>query len=82
MVGVRRGYALSEHLKVPIVSRYENHEHTLKPFIGNRVIADATTVWSPDRVESDILGMILGVFWSVQAVIMVREQLCDLGIPS
>ena len=43
---------------------------------------DVTAVGSPDRAERAILGMILGVFWSIQATFVVGEPLCDVGIPS
>ena len=41
-----------------------------------------TPVGSPDRAERDILGMILDVFGPIQAVVVVGEQLCDVGIPA
>ena len=41
-----------------------------------------TSIGFPDRVERDILGMILSVFWPSQATFVVREPLCDVGIPS
>ena len=38
---------------------------------------------SPDRSEFEILGMILDVFWPIQATLVVREPLCDdVGTPS
>ena len=43
---------------------------------------DVTPVESPDRAERDILEMILDVFWSIQAVLVVGERLCDVGILS
>ena len=46
------------------------------------LVAGVTTVGSPDRVERAILGMVLGVFWSIQAIFVVREPLCDVGTPS
>ena len=42
---------------------------------------DVTSVGSPDRAERAILGMILGVFWPIQAVFVAREPLCDVGTP-
>ena len=44
-------------------------------------VADVTFV-SPDRVEHDILGMILGVSLPVQAAIVFRGARCDMGFPS
>ena len=37
---------------------------------------------SPDRAERDVLCMILGVFWPIQATFVAGEPLCDVGIPS
>ena len=34
---------------------------------------------SPDRAKLDVLGMILGVFWPIQATLVVEEPLCDVG---
>ena len=45
-------------------------------------VSDVTPVRSPDRAERDILGMMLGVFWPIQAVFVVGEPLCDAGTPS
>ena len=45
-------------------------------------VADLTAVGSPDRAEHAILGIILGIFWPIQANLVVEEPLCDLGIPS
>ena len=42
---------------------------------------DVTSVGSTDRVERDILRVLL-VFLPVQATFVVGEPLCDLGIPS
>ena len=47
-----------------------------------RLIADITAVESPERAERAILGVILGVFWSVQAIFVVRKPLCGVGTPS
>ena len=44
-------------------------------------VTDETAVGSPNRAERAILGVILGVFWSIQAVFVVREPLYDVGIP-
>ena len=46
------------------------------------LVASLTAVRSLARVEHDILGMILDVFWPVQAAVVVGEPLCDLEIPS
>ena len=46
------------------------------------LVADVTPVWFPDRAERDILGIILGVYWPIHAVLVVREPLCDVGTPS
>ena len=41
-------------------------------------------VGSPDRARArcDILGMMLGVFWPIQAIFVIGESVCDVGIPS
>ena len=41
-----------------------------------------TPVGSPDRAERAILGVILEVFWPIQAVFVVGEPLCDVGSAS
>ena len=46
------------------------------------MIANVTYVGSPARGERDVLGMFLDLFQPVQPAIMVREQLCDVGMPS
>ena len=47
------------------------------------LVTDVTPVGSPDRAERDILGMIFDVFQPIQAAIVVgREPLCDMRIPS
>ena len=46
------------------------------------LVADVTTVGPPDRAECDIFGMILGVFWPIQAVFVVAKPLYDVRIPS
>ena len=45
------------------------------------LVTNVTAVGSADRAERDILGNILGIFWPIQAAIVVREPLWDLGIP-
>ena len=44
------------------------------------LVANVLSVGSPDRAERDILGVILGVFWPVQATFVGGEPLCDVGI--
>ena len=39
-------------------------------------VADVTPVVSPDRAEHDILGIMF------EAAFVIREPLCDVGIPS
>ena len=46
------------------------------------IVVYVTPVVSPDRVECDILLMILGAFWPIEATFVVREPLCDVGTPS
>ena len=46
------------------------------------LVANATVVGSLDRAEHDILGMIFDVFWAIQAVLVLGEPLCGVGIPS
>ena len=46
------------------------------------LVANVTTVGSPDRAKHAILGIILDIFGSFQAIFVVRELLCDVGIPS
>ena len=46
------------------------------------LLANETPVGSPDRAKPDILGMILNVFWPIQAVWVEGEPLCAVGIPS
>ena len=46
------------------------------------LLADVKAVGLPDRAERDILGVILDVFWSIQAVLVAGEPLCDIEIPS
>ena len=42
------------------------------------LVADVTPVMSPDREEHDILGMLLDVFWPIQAVFVGGDPLCDV----
>ena len=39
------------------------------------LVANVTPVGSAARAEIDILGMILDIFWPIQAVFVVREPL-------
>ena len=43
------------------------------------LVTDVTAVESPERAERAILGMLLGVFWSIQAVFVVWEPLYGVG---
>ena len=43
---------------------------------------DVTAVGSPDRADRSILGMVFGVFLSIQATFVVGGALCDIGTPS
>ena len=45
------------------------------------LVTDVTAVRSPDGAERAILGLILGVFWKIQAVCVVGEPLSDVGTP-
>ena len=46
------------------------------------LLAKVTPVRPPDRAERGILGMILDVFWPIQATFVTGEPLCDVEIPS
>ena len=39
-----------------------------------RLVTNVTAVGSPDRAKRDILGVILDVFWSIQATFVVGES--------
>ena len=43
------------------------------------MITDAISVGPPAGAEDDFFVVILDVFWPIQADIVVREPLCDLG---
>ena len=45
-------------------------------------VANVTAVGGPDRAEHDILGIMLNIFWPIQAAFVGREPLCDIGTPS
>ena len=44
------------------------------------LVATATAAGSPDRVEHDILGMILEVFRPGQAAFVAGKPLCDVRL--
>ena len=46
------------------------------------LVAIVTSVGFPDRLECDILGIILDFFWQIQAVFVVEEPLFVVGTPS
>ena len=46
------------------------------------LVADVIPVGSPARAERDILGMLLDVFWSIQAAFLIGGSRCGLGVPS
>ena len=45
------------------------------------LVTNVTPVGCPDRGERAKLGMIMRVFWSIQATFVVGEPLCDVGVP-
>ena len=45
------------------------------------MVANETAVGSLDRTKRDILGMILTVFWPIQATFVVGGPLCDARLP-
>ena len=46
------------------------------------LVTDVTSVGSPDRANRGIFGVILDIFWTMQAAIVAGEPLCDLGTPA
>ena len=46
------------------------------------IVADVTPVGSPARAERDILGMLLDVFWPIEAHFVGGGPLYDVGIHS
>ena len=46
------------------------------------LVANKTSAGSATRAERDILGLIFGVFWTIQTTFVVTEQLFDVGVPS
>ena len=46
------------------------------------LITNVTYVVSPDRADCDILGMVLDVFWPLQADFVGDEPLCGPEIAS
>ena len=56
---------------------------SLGSFSGNRVIDYQCNICRvPSQSETSVLGVILGVRWSIQADFVIREPLCDIGTPS
>ena len=45
------------------------------------MVADVTPVVTPYGAEPDILGMVLDVFWPIQATFVEGEPLCGVGFP-
>ena len=43
------------------------------------LVANVTAVESPERAEHAILGVLLSVFWSIQAAFAAGEPLCGVG---
>ena len=46
------------------------------------LITNLIPLRSPARAEGDFFGVVLDVFQQIQASIMIRTQLWELGIPS
>ena len=46
------------------------------------LVTDVKAAGSPARAERAILGMILDVFVTIQAIFVIGEPLCDVGTPS
>ena len=55
-------------LRTPLEPKKFTQGHLMKT---EWLIADVTSVWSPDRVEHDIFGVISGVYWPIQATFVV-----------
>ena len=71
------------NLGIPYYALSLHNNFTQSPLMKIEwLIASVLAVVSPARAEREILEMILGVFWSVQPVIVVGDPLFDLGIPS
>ena len=45
------------------------------------LVTNATSMESAARAKRAILGIILAIFWPIQAAFMVGEPLCDVRIP-
>ena len=43
------------------------------------LVTNVTAVESPERAEHAILGVLLSVFWSIQAAFAAGEPLCGVG---
>ena len=41
------------------------------------LVTDVTSEGSPARAEHAIFGGILGIFWPIQVILVVRKPLCD-----
>ena len=54
----------------------------IEPNQSDWLSTNVTRVGSPDRAECDILGVILGVFWPIQATIVVGQPRSDFEVPS
>ena len=48
------------------------------------LVADVTSVESPDRAEHASLGLVFAgrFFWSIHAIFVAREPLSGIGTPS
>ena len=44
--------------------------------------ANVTPVGFPDRTEPDILGVIFGICWPIQATFVDGKPFCAVGTPS
>ena len=55
------------------------HGHLVKT---EWLVTNVKPIGSPDRADHAILGVILDVFWQIQAVFVVGKRLCDVGTPS
>ena len=45
-------------------------------------IVNEKSAGSPARAERGILGVVYGVFGTIQALFVVGQPLCDVGVPS
>ena len=44
------------------------------------LVTDVTSAESPVRAEPGFFGLILDVFWPIQATFVVGEPFCDVGM--